>query len=367
MSRRGDNIHKRKDGRWEGRYIKYRNENNKAVYASVYGKTYTEVKNKLDEAKTNLQLNDDYEKIKFSYITDLWLSTNRIHIKAATYNKYYNVIETHIKPVLGNLDINEISATIINQFLEEKMLSGKLDGSGGLSPTYVNTIAIVVNSIVNFAVKEGYCSPLATPILKPTPNSNSPNALSNKEYTILTEFIKKNTDNTKLGIMLSLYAGLRIGEVCALKWSDVDFEKSIIHISSTVSRIKDSNEKSKLIIDTPKTKSSDRFIPIPQFLMGYLETFYDKRKSEFVISNDDKFVNPRMLEYHFHKVLKEANINQTNFHALRHTFATKCIEVGMDVKSLSEILGHANSAITLKIYVHSSMEQKRLQMEKLIA
>lgn len=367
MSRRGDNIHKRKDGRWEGRYIKYRNENNKAIYASVYGKTYTEVKNKLDEAKTNPQLNDDYEKIKFSYITDLWLSTNRIHIKAATYNKYYNVIKTHIEPVLGNLDINEITSTLINQFLEEKMMNGKLDGSGGLSPTYVNTIAIVANSIVNFAVKEGYCNPLATPILKPTPNSNSPNALSNREYKILTEFIMQNTDNTKLGIMLSLYAGLRIGEVCALKWSDVNFEKSIIHISSTVSRIKDSNEKSKLIIDTPKTKSSDRFIPAPQFLMGYLEMFYDKRKSEFVISNNDKFVNPRMLEYHFHKVLKEANISQTNFHALRHTFATKCIEVGMDVKSLSEILGHANSAITLKIYVHSSMEQKRLQMEKLIA
>lgn len=125
MSRRGDNIHKRKDGRWEGRYIKYRNENNKAIYASVYGKTYTEVKNKLDEAKTNLQLNDDYEKIKFSYITDLWLSTNRIHIKAATYNKYYNVIKTHIEPVLGNLDINEISATIINQFLEEKNVERK--------------------------------------------------------------------------------------------------------------------------------------------------------------------------------------------------------------------------------------------------
>ena len=125
MSRRGDNIHKRKDGRWEGRYIKYRNENNKAIYASVYGKTYNEVKNKLDEAKTNLQLNDDYEKIKFSYITDLWLSTNRIHIKAATYNKYYNVIKTHIEPVLGNLDINEISATIINQFLEEKNVERK--------------------------------------------------------------------------------------------------------------------------------------------------------------------------------------------------------------------------------------------------
>lgn len=367
MSRRGDNIHKRKDGRWEGRYIKCRDKNNKAVYASVYGKTYAEVKTKLDEAKINIQLNDDYEKIKFSYIADLWLSTNRIHIKAATYNKYYNVIETHIKPVLGNLDINKITSTLINQFLEEKMLNGKLDGSGGLSPTYVNTIAIVVNSIVNFAVKEGYCNPLSTPILKPTPNSNSPNALSNKEYTILTEYIKKNTDNTKLGIMLSLYAGLRIGEVCALKWNDVDFEKSIIHISSTVSRIKDRNEKSKLIIDTPKTKSSDRFIPVPRFLMGYLERFYDKRKSEFVISNNDKFVNPRLLEYHFHKALKEANINQTNFHALRHTFATKCIEVGMDVKSLSEILGHANSAITLKIYVHSSMEQKRLQMEKLIA
>lgn len=368
MPKRGDCIHKRKDGRWEGRYIKGRNMENKAIYGSVYGKTYSETKSKLNEIKAKSQTNlINIKAIKFSNVIDIWLSTKCINIKAATYNKYCNIIETHIKPYLGDYCCTEITSSKINSYINKKLESGKLDGSGGLSPAYVNTIAVVLHSIINFAISEGYCYPLTTDLLKPTPNSKSPNPLSDKDYSELSKYLKKNTDYTKLGMMLSLYAGLRIGEVCALRWKDVDFEKSIIHVSSTVSRIKGENKETKLIIDSPKTKSSNRFIPVPYLLMNNLELFYKKRISEYVISNNETFVNPRILEYRFHKVLNEANINQTNFHALRHTFATKCIEVGMDVKSLSEILGHANSAITLKTYVHSSMEQKRNKMEKLIA
>lgn len=368
MPKRGDCIHKRKDGRWEGRYIKGRNKENKAIYGSVYGKTYSETKHKLDEIKAQFQMElINTKTIRFSDVIDIWLSMKRINIKAATYNKYFNIIETHIKPYLGDYSCTEITSSKINSYITQKLENGKIDGSGGLSPAYVNTIAIVLNSIIDYAISEGYCLPLTTGLLKPTPNSKSPNPLSDKDYSELSKFLKENTDFTKLGMMLSLYAGLRIGEVCALRWKDIDFEKSIVHISATVSRVKGKNGENKLIIDTPKTKSSNRFIPVPHFLMNNLQFFYKKRISEYVISNQETFVNPRILEYRFHKVLNEANINQTNFHALRHTFATKCIEVGMDVKSLSEILGHANSAITLKTYVHSSIEQKRMKMEKLIA
>lgn len=367
MSRRGDNIHKRKDGRWEGRYISSRNDNNKAVYSSVYGKTYTEVKSKLNEAKQTVEIHESVNQICFSEIMDFWLSANRVKVKEATYTKYYNIIEAHIKPKLGNLKSTDITSVEINNFLEEKLTNGKLDGSGGLSPTYVNSIALVISSIVNYAINEGYCEPLTNPILKPSPYSKSPNTLTNSEYERLTNYLKSNTDSTTIGIMLSLYTGLRIGEVCALQWKDIDFEQSILHVSSTVSRVKNESGGTKLIIDSPKTRSSDRFVPIPKVLLSVLDDLYGHRKSCFVISDSDSFVNPRTLEYRFHKVLTQANVSQTNFHSLRHTFATKCIQIGMDVKSLSEILGHANSAITLNIYVHSSMELKRVHIEKLIA
>lgn len=365
MSRRGDNIHKRKDGRWEGRYIITYNENNKAIYSSVYGKTYSEVKSKLDYAKFQAEQSQAIKPLRFSDIIDSWLVENKIKIKPATYTKYKSIIETHIKSNLGNILSTQITSEKINSFLLNKLQNGKLDGSGSLSPTYVRSIALIINSVVNYAVNEGYIEPFKNPIYKPSTCSKSPNTLSNNDYVILSNYLKNDVDYTKLAIMLALYSGLRIGEICALKWDNIDFEKSIIHISSTVSRVKDDNG-TKLIIETPKTKSSDRFIPIPNSLLQILEQFYNN-KNPFVISNSTDFVNPRTLEYRFHKVLKEANVQQTNFHSLRHTFATKCIEIGMDVKSLSEILGHANSAITLNVYVHSSMELKRSQIEKLIA
>lgn len=176
-----------------------------------------------------------------------------------------------------------------------------------------------------------------------------------------------NIDETKLGILISLNTGLRIGEVCALSWDDIDFERQIFHIRSTVARVKsmDSGVNSKLIIDKPKTKSSLRDIPIPSKLLTILVSMKKQSKGKYVVSAENSFVSPRTYEYRYHKILDEYNIPSVNYHTLRHTFATRCIEVGVDVKTLSEILGHANVSITLNTYVHSSMELKRQQLEKL--
>ena len=175
-------------------------------------------------------------------------------------------------------------------------------------------------------------------------------------------------DTTKLGILISLHTGLRIGEICALTWENVDIIKKVIYVRTTIARVKDnscSGTKTKLIIDAPKTKSSKRDIPISSFLLPILTTMKSSAISPYVISESPTFIQPRTYEYRYHKLLDSCGLESINYHSLRHTFATRCIEAGVDVKSLSEILGHSNVSITLNTYVHSSMELKRTQLEKL--
>lgn len=371
MPKRGENIHKRKDGRWEGRYIKARNEADRAIYGYVYGKTYRSVKEKMlsiREEKTEKKALVKEEK-SFQEVLQLWLETNHLKYKGATENKYRYLMETHIVPELGMIKVSQISTLTVNEFLERKLQSGRLDKQGGLSPSYVRSMMLIINAALEFAVNEQMCLPLRTPIYKPTLEKKELPILSVKEQKRLEAHLFYETDETKLGVLLSLNTGLRIGEVCALTWENIDFTNKILHVRSTIARIKESHSdetrSSCLIIDRPKTKASIRDIPIPSVLMPLLEERKKYSTSDFVISKQNSFLSPRTYEYRYHKLLDECELRSINYHALRHTFATRCIEVGVDVKSLSEILGHANVATTLNTYVHSSMDLKRAQIEKL--
>ncbi|MBR1485871.1 MAG: site-specific integrase, partial [Synergistaceae bacterium] len=180
--------------------------------------------------------------------------------------------------------------------------------------------------------------------------------------------LKKHFDLTALGILLSLFTGLRIGELCALKWSDFSFADKEFRVQRTMQRLHNLNEnsvrKTFIEIDAPKSPCSLRKIPIPGELIKYLKSFYVE--GAFVLSGSkNKFVEPRTMENRFKSVLKKCGVEQINFHALRHSFATRCVELGFDVKSLSEILGHANVNITLNRYVHPSMKLKHVNMNKL--
>ena len=226
----------------------------------------------------------------------------------------------------------------------------------------------VTLSILQFAVNEGLCQPLNINLQKPSIDKRELEVLSVFDQNRLESALLNNINETKLGILISLNTGLRIGEVCALSWNDIDFENQIFHIRSTVARVKSDDERNgttKLIIDKPKTKSSLRDIPIPSKLIPILVFMKQRATGIYVVSNNNCFISPRTYEYRYHKILDDCNIPSVNYHTLRHTFATRCIEVGVDVKTLSEILGHANVSITLNTYVHSSMELKRQQLEKL--
>lgn len=372
MPRRGENIRKRKDGRWEARYPSGVNEKGQKTYSSVYGDTYKEAKEKRNWV---LQHNNFYPKVLsnnplFSEILALWIADNRIHLKNATIYRYSYLIETHILPELGGIHVDQITSSTINAFLAKKLSDGRIDGRGGLSTAYVRSIMLVINSALQFATENRLCNPLLTQIHKPPLQSKELAVLSKDEQMKLESVLLTDMNETKLGIYISLYTGLRIGEICALSWEDIDIANRTIYVRHTLTRIR-VNENGKTVtknsIDTPKTKSSLRCIPICSTLVQVLNNYLPNVTSEYVVSNKAGFVSPRTFEYRYKKILKESKISFINYHGLRHTFATRCIESGVDVKSLSEILGHANVSITLNTYVHSSMELKRAQIEKLVA
>ena len=371
MPKRGENIHKRKDGRWEGRYKKGCDSTGEVLYRSVYGKTYREVKNKLTLAisQQNSVFPSEHGEKVFKEVLFLWMENNCIRQKKATAYKYQNLISTHIVPALGEVKLSQITSTVINSFLMEKLQTGRLDGKGGLSPAYVRSITFVINSALKFAVDEQMCQPLKSPIYKPISPKKELSILSLEEQHRLEFCLHSEQNPTKVGILISLHAGLRIGEVCALTWDDIDLENRIIHVRHTIARVKNMDARTQsitqLIVDTPKTKASARDIPILSALMPVLLEQSKVAVSKYVVSEIDSFVSPRTYEYRYHQILKECGLEEVNYHVLRHTFATRCIEAGVDVKSLSEILGHSNVSITLNTYVHSSIDMKRSQLEKL--
>lgn len=375
MSRHGENIRKRKDNRWEGRYIETYDGNGKAKYKSIYGKSYLDVKQALIEIKQKIATNMmpvQTNNISFREVLYLWLQNRRLKLKPQTYAKYKDLIEKHIVSYFGSTAMKKIDAVQINNFLVNKSISGRIDNSGGLAPSYVKTLMFIVNSAIQFAISEGYCNPLRGNVVCPAKSKKKPDVLSKNEQAQLEHYVMSDLDERKIGILLSLYTGLRIGEVCGLKWEDIDLDSSTIHVRHTVERVtntdlSNSKGKTKLVLGDVKTSSSYRVIPMPQRLANLLKNFQGVPHSHVLQGNYYVYTDPRTVQYSFHKYLKNCNLREINFHALRHTFATRCIESGMDIKSLSEILGHSNVNITLNTYVHSSLDHKRTQMETMSA
>lgn len=365
MPKRGENIRKRKDGRWEGRYICARTESGKAIYHSIYGKTYGEVKEKLQVKKIEVNEKAGQDKdVTLQFVLNDWLKNNRIRYKLSTYTKYKYIIDKHILPKLGREKIGSLHISKINSFLDEKMNIEGLKDNATLSASYVRTMALIIDSALKYAVSEELCVPIKSPIKKPIVKKEQIQTLSCSECDCLMEYCYTNLNDTNIGILISLNTGLRIGEICALKWSDIDIYSHLLHVNHTMSRLKDEKNNWKWIVEVPKTQASVRIVPISKRLFEALMKLKESTISDYVVSDCKSFINPRTYEYRFHAKMRESKVRDINFHVLRHTFATRCVEGGMDIKTLSELLGHSNVSITLSTYVHSSLELKKTQMEK---
>ena len=280
MPRRGENIRKRKDGRWEGRFIKAYDSSGKAKYGSVYGRTYLDVKKKLNEAVEQV-LNNTFPVTKhdltFREVLFLWLRSNRIKLKDQTYAKYSHLIDKHILPNLGHVKIEKIDTETVNRFVYMKASTGRLDGNGGLAPSYMQTICFIISSALKFSIKEGYRSANIGSFCRPINKKGKQeiNVLSHKEQAVLEKYLLTNIDERKLGVLLSLRMGLRVGEVCGLRWEDVDFAEKTVHIQHSVERIANidshtDKSKTRLVLCDTKTIFSNRIIPIPSDIMPLL-------------------------------------------------------------------------------------------------
>lgn len=300
----------------------------------------------------------------FSWLLDYWRQATWMMQKAPTRQRYDFLIERHIIPVLGDCMLNELTPETLNAFINQKLCQGRLDGCGTLSPAYVRSMAIIINAALAFAAEE---------LALPSPKTVHKPCIERKEVVVLTIAEQKRLETqllaeptvTGLGILLSLNTGLRIGEACALSWADIDKDDNILSVTGTVIRKKAESGRGHMVIDVPKTPTSLRRIPIPSKLHSILGQMRALSPGGYVLSGNCMFVSPRTYEYRFHRILTKCGIRSINYHVLRHTFATRCIESGMDVKTLSELLGHANTTTTLNTYVHSSMDRKRVQMERL--
>lgn len=291
-----------------------------------------------------------------------WLENYiRPSVKVRTYERYHLIIEQHIKNSIGNIELDALSPLVLQKFISELLQNGNRKTGKGLSANSVNAVISVIQGSLRTAhllglSKEYTADKLKRPKLKEKPVE----CFTLSEQKQIEQSILNGKKDKMYGILLCLYSGLRIGELIALQWSDIDFVKGILTVSKSCHDGQDG-----LIIDEPKTTNSRRLIPLPKQLLPILKGIKKKSKSPFVVSANGSSVSVRSYQRSFELLLKRLNIPHKGFHSLRHTFATRALECGMDVKTLSEILGHKNPTITLNRYAHSLMEHKADMMNRL--
>lgn len=358
MGRWGDNIYHRKDGRWEGRYIAMRLPDGKAKYKSVYGESKTVVKKKLIAAiqalakEPAVTCNLTVKELFMQYLA-------QADIKVSTRARYRFLLERHILPHLGQISVSRLTAKELSAFLLHMRSAGRLDGKGGLSAKTVRDIAVLIKTMLRYAQQEYHCACDALTAHLPTCTQKQIEVFSDAELAVLGKALLPSK-KISIAVMLALYTGLRVGEVCALRAGDIDALSGTLSVNRAAQRIT-LNGKSQLLVDRPKSESSERIIPLHPELLLLLKRVSAKLPPDayLMTGRADRPMDPRTCQYQFTVLLKRCGIRHRGFHALRHTFATRCIENGADIKSVSEMLGHMDIKTTLKLYVHPSLESKR--------
>lgn len=362
MARRGENVYKRKDGRWEGRILK---EDGKYCY--FYGKTYKEVKEKMrtatmeKKAKTVKLVLPKNNAVK---LFENWLEGDMVdRVKPSTYENYYCCMQKYVIPFFSINENQQITSITALEFVKH------IQDNSDISESYKKKIISIFKTALKDILRDKLeCATILSVIKIPRAESKEVQIFTMKEQKLIEKAVFLSKEKGALGILICFYTGIRLGELCALKWSDIDMEAGNLMISRTVSRIMNfhqSEQKTMLFVGTPKSRKSTRKIPLPAFLLQTMqECMPYSSKDNYILSGKQIPMDPRSYQKLFKKILLSAQVKERKFHAIRHTFATRALELGVDIKTISDILGHSNVTITLNTYAHSLMEQKKIAIQK---
>lgn len=370
MARHGENIYKRKDGRYEGRYVIGKTLAGKTRFGYVYSYQYAEVKMLLTKKKAELMEHTTHSEIarkgRFSEWMKYWMENELMgSVKASSYQTYLYQAKRHLIPHLGNIELSELNPKVVLSFvscLQEK----------GLSESTVRSVYRLLSACMRAALDEG--------VIRKNPckkiriqyeEGREQRVMSQNEQKIVEREMKREGN---LSALMSMYTGLRLGEICGLKWADVDWENGTITVRRTVQRLKklcpDCGAKTHIMIGSPKSCSSHRTIPMPAFLLKQLRELQKQTKediSDFIFSTTANPAEPRTIQRRFEKAMCRLGLSGVHFHTLRHSFATRLLELGIDIKTVSVLLGHSSAKTTLDCYAHSLLEQQRNAVSRLAA
>lgn len=376
MSRKGENIRKRKDGRWEARYIKERDNNGKILYGYLYGKTYREVKErkirKLSELPA-VPASPQYivkinQRSDMETIGNMWKRTIRFSVKDSTYANYISILEKQILPDIGSLEIPDLTSQTISLFVQKKL-------EQDLSPGSIHVILSILKGILKYARNLGIYPREEIRFPKLPQFCEKVQIMDIADFRKLETKLLKRTDAFAFGILLCMNTGIRVGELSGLRWEDINFSEKKLQIRRTVIRIKNvdqipdprTNEIPKTIlhIGSPKTANSAREIPLPDKLVTMARSIFSE-KDNYILTGTPKCMEPRIIQRKYAALLNQYEIEPLKIHALRHQFSCRWVEQGFDTKSLSEILGHTSVKTTLDLYVHTRTEIKRNYINQLM-
>lgn len=361
MARRGENIYRRKDGRYEGRYVIGRTREGHTRFGYVYGRQYYDVRHRLLLKKSEQLLAPEALKIcgRGTYGDWLreWLENDiRPNVKESTWQCYQRMAQRYLFPLLGNRRIDQLSLQDAKGFVHSLRMAG-------LAPRSVKGIVRLFSASMHSALEEGLIRKNPCRKLKLEHETVA-------EQRVLTSAEQKVVhdaamERQSLETLLALYAGLRVGEVCGLRWEDVDWRQGTIRIRRTVQRIQCRNgeRKTALAVGTPKSVSSSRTIVLPAFIMDMLRPY--KNCKGYMFGADHRPADPRTMQKRCASLMKRIGISGVHFHTLRHSFATRLFELGVDIKTVSELLGHSSARITLECYAHSTPAQRIAAIERL--
>lgn len=300
--------------------------------------------------------------MKYKNWLNIWLENYiKPSSKERTYIRYGQLIRTHIAPKIGEIDVNNLTPIVLQSFVTELLNTGNGKTGKGLSANTVNAVISLIQNSLRTAHLLGYAKEYTANMIKrPKLKERKIECFTLAEQKKIEAAVFESKKTKLFGIVLCLYSGLRIGELIALQWKDIDLTKGLLTVSRSCH-----DTRGGIVFDEPKTATSRRIIPLPKQLLPKLKSIKKSSNSDFVVSAGGNAVSVRSYQRSFELLLKKLNIDHRGFHSLRHTFATRALECGMDVKTLSEILGHKNPTVTLNRYAHSLLEHKSAMMNRL--